>query len=291
MHVTDDLFDYLEDRMTAEGVRAVKAHLDTCPRCGDALRAAEQLRRDVIQAGARHLAYDRIIALAGAGTRPTTEEEAHLSRCAACADGLRHLRALADPPDLAEGAPARAAGRYAALFGGRRSRAGWAFGALAAAAAGIVAILVLPGDGGRGGLEDLAELAPLEVQWPRGGAGHAPDFRSGLQAYQARAYAEAEEHLRRHVAADPGDPEALLFLGSTYLLQRRPEQAIATLEAAAERSDDSFFLQESGWLLAQAYLLDGDAEGARGELERVVALDLDRRQEAETLMRRVESVR
>jgi hypothetical protein len=134
-----------------------------------------------------------------------------------------------------------------------------------AAAAALTTALVLRPPVER----DVGRLARVEPLRPAAATGD-PRFAAAMSDYAAGRWSEAAAKLGEAIAAE-GDgwarrDEANLFLGSSLLLDSRPDAAAGALEIAARSADPSVSVRAK-WCLAQAHLVDGDVAAARTLLD------------------------
>lgn len=119
-----------------------------------------------------------------------------------------------------------------------------------------------------GGREALPRLASLLAVEPPVEA--EPWLRLAVGQLQARSYADAEATLRRAFALPGGDtPLARVWLGLTLAGQRRLDDGLAELAAAAARDPD---LVEAHFNRGRLLLANGRTAEALPALERAVAL-------------------
>ncbi len=301
-HVTDEVLDYLEERLAPERVRAIRAHLACCPACASLYAHAEELHRDVREKGARHLHPDRLLELSDAPLAVESEEEkAHISDCQLCRQQLAWLRSLPQPRELDPGAreaqplrrdhPAWPAALIASLR--RIPNWGWGTALTGAVVTALLVVMLRPTEHGPF-YPDLAHIEPLEVQWPRG-ATVASDFttvyRDGLERYAAGDYAGAVAPLLQAAQLNPKHEAVFLLIGSAYLLQGKTSEAIAALERSLANTTDPALIEEAKWQLANAHLAAADPEGARARLEEIVSMRESRFSEAEALLKRLAAVK
>ena len=91
-------------------------------------------------------------------------------------------------------------------------------------------------------------------------------FSDGMEHYVKGDYETACRMLERGAAQEDHHGHLMLFLGACYLKAAKAELAVVTLRKAARRSPSAPTIQ---WLLAQAYLLDGDGKRALAALDKV----------------------
>lgn len=221
--------------------------------------------------------------------------EQHLDACPQC---LEELYALAPAAALLREDPARfAAAAEKALRTARNTEGRRGFAAVnrrlllslvrprilapAAVMAVLVVLVVTPTLQRGSRLADLAVVEPLAyTRVPlRSGADQAVLlFYDGMGHYVAGRYFEAGETLAAAtLELDRRSPEAgalpvglrdqaHLYLGVSLLLEGRPSAAAGPLTVAAA-SNLPPVADRGRWYLAQAYLLDGQKDGARTNLE------------------------
>jgi len=141
----------------------------------------------------------------------------------------------------------------------------------------------------RARLATLVSLEPLPVRFARVPA-NSEDVASrvrALETYARAGYEESQALFARAAAFSPNDGELLLYQGSAALLSGHDEEAIALLSRALALASLERVREEALFLLANAALLVGDAAGASDRLEDLIAIDGDRRLDAEDLLRRL----
>lgn len=177
-------------------------------------------------------------------------------------DGARHCLALAL---LALGEPDRAAARLERLAGGLAGGGAGGNAARASVYAQASQAWMMAGDPGRAyGAATLAlVLMPDDP---------ALLVDRALAAGAQGRYAEALEDLNRALSLDRGRADALVFRAAALRHLDRPEAAMQDIEAALRLNPESpEALLERG-ILRQ---LKGDAGGARGDWQRIIALAPD----------------
>jgi len=282
-HVIDEVFDYLEQRLSPERLATVRAHLESCVECAAIYAQAESFHKDVAQTGARHLSPERLVQLAdNPKSRASPAEQTHLTACDVCREQLDWLRSLPPPPELEEG---RSTAREWLRGLTRAPRWGWGL-ALAAVAACVIVIVSVERAPEGPSFAGLARREPLELQWPRGGAGDAfaEAYLQGLRAYAAGDYVAAESSLAEAARLDPTHQTVLLALGSAQLLGNRPRDAIKSLNRARTNARDPGLAAEVAWQLANAYLAAEEPERAKSLLMELQGTEFPRAESARILL-------
>ena len=123
---------------------------------------------------------------------------------------------------------------------------------------------------------DPPRYSPAMLRSP----GDQDQFTRGMASYARQDYAGAIPPLRKAAA---GSDAARFFLASCELLTGDAEAAIADYRLLLQ-SPASAFAPEAHYSLAKALLRNGDAAGAKQELERTVALKSDFADEARKLL-------
>ena len=108
-------------------------------------------------------------------------------------------------------------------------------------------------------------------------------FRDAMTNYTVTNCAGAIEGLRRAVAADGAYTQARFYLGACELHTGAVDEAATNLQRVVA-AGESPYLEDARWFLAQTHVKQGDLEAARQELERVIALNGDRREAARRLL-------
>lgn len=252
------------------------------------MECAQTKREDVVE---RYLTGSL-----GAGERESFEE--HYFACEQCFAALQAQRALqaelsASAPQIrVMPAPNPTAWRWTAV--------------MATAAVVILAVLgirwgtkpdlsppapptqTMPGQAG----PSLAELArfdpPTYTPAVLRGAQDEPmrKFRVGMKHYQQGDYARAITGLREAAKLNPKDAGVLFFLGVSYLLSGQTDEGIAVLQQSVALGETPY-LEEAHHYLAKAFLRKGDLAAARRELEEVVRLEGDHKDEARRLLQQL----
>ncbi len=141
----------------------------------------------------------------------------------------------------------------------------------------------------------LAELArvdppryePLRLRGHEDAA--AVRFRKAMEPYARGTWAAALPLLTEASRLDPKDARSAFYEGACALLVGRAEQGIDSFRRVVALGETPY-LEEARFYLAKAYLGAGDLQAARGELNEVVRLEGDRRDEARRLLERLDAI-
>lgn len=138
-------------------------------------------------------------------------------------------------------------------------------------------------------LQQLAmidEAPPYVSSSRRGGEGNLAleKFREGMEKYVQGRYTDAIPPLEQSARLDPSHLPTTFYLGISYLMTDKPDQAISRLSRLT-RSDSNPFSDESHWFLAKAFLKKQDLVSARRELDYVVASGGQHSEEARQAVR------
>ena len=134
-----------------------------------------------------------------------------------------------------------------------------------------------------GGLGQI-ELPPYTPPRLRAATSEAQRvFGDAMTAYRAGNCETAIAGLRRALAIDGTLMPARFYLGACELRAGHVEEAVPTLQRVIA-AGESPYLEDARFLLAKARIRQGDMNGAREELRRVVSLNGDRRDEARRLL-------
>lgn len=215
--------------------------------------------------------------------------EAHFFGCEACFEELQLLQAaqaaLRRKPSMAvRRAPslrwlAAAAGLLIVLGAGW-----WAIGPARRSPAGIQSAQVKPAAPARA--ESLALLAKLEpprysALVMRGDGQQA--FREAMRSYSDGNYNGAVPVLLAIAERDPRHSAAQFYLGISYLMLGRNDEAIARLKNVIALGDTPE-LEDAQIALAKAFLRQANTAGAEEQLRQAIALGGDRKAEAQGLL-------
>ena len=118
-------------------------------------------------------------------------------------------------------------------------------------------------DEGLAELKQARELDPLSLPI---------SIDVGWVCYLSRRYPEAKEHLRKALENDPNNPEAIVYLGRTYLATKEFSQAIALLEKASDKDETQWILAMLGY--ARAVSGRGDEARQRASRDEQQLVDL-----------------
>jgi hypothetical protein len=105
---------------------------------------------------------------------------------------------------------------------------------------------------------------------------HASDptrafFRSAMNAYLEKRYMDALEILEEAVKKEPGAPDVNFYLGVCRLLEAKPQDSIAPLNAVLDNKE-SPLQQAAHFYLAKAYIQIGDLVNAESQLQIAAAM-------------------
>ena len=108
-------------------------------------------------------------------------------------------------------------------------------------------------------------------------------FRDAMTHYTVTNCAGAIDGLRRAVAAAGTYTQARFYLGACELHAGAVDEATTNLQRVIA-AGESPYLEDALWFLAQARVKQRDLDAARRDLERVIALNGDRREAAARLL-------
>ncbi len=215
--------------------------------------------------------------------------EEHLVACTTCCEELAGLCALkAELERSRKQIVAEAAGRPSPW------RRPWLLAVAASVLAvatglGVWMMRVQPAPGPRAELAELAQVdppayAPVRLRGSEDDA--ARRFREAMELYSRGDWKGALPGLRAAAGLDPEAPHIAFYLGTCALLVGETGEAITQLQRTADMGDTPF-LEEALFYLAKAHLQAGDVTAARDALVKVILLNGDRSQEAQSLIDRL----
>ena len=114
-------------------------------------------------------------------------------------------------------------------------------------------------------------------------------FRLGMKPYAAGDFIAAVPHLRTAARLDPSRPDFVFFLAASELLSGDASAAVGDFERAIDMGETPY-REEAHFYLAKALLARGDVARARRELMAVVGLQGELRDDADAILRQLESV-
>jgi tetratricopeptide (TPR) repeat protein len=114
-------------------------------------------------------------------------------------------------------------------------------------------------------------------------------FNEGMRLYQVDDLQGAIDNLEKAVGIDSSQGSFWLYLGISYYLNRQPESAIDALTTARQKLD-TVQRNRALWYLAQAYLLDGDAENSVPILQLLSHQRLEYAQESDRLLTKIREI-
>jgi len=139
-------------------------------------------------------------------------------------------------------------------------------------------------------LTALALVSPPRYLQPQWRAAGQTDFDLAMRRYTRGDYAGATPGLLAALKDDPENSAAGFFLGISYLMQDRDNEAVAQLKAVI-RLGDSPELEEAHFYLAKALLRKPDVSGAVAELRQAIRLHGPRQPEERRLLESVQEAR
>jgi Flp pilus assembly protein TadD len=107
-----------------------------------------------------------------------------------------------------------------------------------------------------------------------------------MELYAAGNYSGAAAGLRRAIELDPSLLGAQFYLAVSVLQIDGTDEGVTLLQRVIA-AGESPYLEDAHFFLAKARIRRGDIASARSELRRVIALDGDRRDEAQQLLARL----
>jgi len=117
----------------------------------------------------------------------------------------------------------------------------------------------------------------------------ARQFREAMKLYGAGDWRGALPGLRAAASLDPEAPHIGFYLGACALLSGETEEATTHLQRTVDLGDTPF-LEESLYYLAKARLREGNATAARDTLGKIIVLNGDRSEEAQSLLDRLDAL-
>jgi tetratricopeptide (TPR) repeat protein len=114
-------------------------------------------------------------------------------------------------------------------------------------------------------------------------------FREAMELYSRGDWRGALPGLRAAAGLDPEAPNIAFYLGACALLAGETDEAIAQLQRTVDLGDTPF-LEESLYYLAKAQLREGNATAARDALGKIIVLNGDRSEEAQSLLDRLDAL-
>ena len=115
-------------------------------------------------------------------------------------------------------------------------------------------------------------------------------FDEAMLAYARGDYAGAAAGLAEVAAAEPSNARARVFLGVSYLMRDRPQEAITVLQQAVALRDPAY-QDDVQFFLAKALIRTGDLEAASRTLDALIRSDGPRTNEARVLRDALSSLR
>jgi len=125
-----------------------------------------------------------------------------------------------------------------------------------------------------------------------------PFFRDAMDAYVDKRYADATDLLEQAAKEEPNAADVNFYLGVCRLLQAKPTDSIAPLQAVlvnvnanAKANDTSPWAQAAHFYLAKAYIQIGDLADAEAQLQTAATLTGRLSTEASSELTRLQAVR
>jgi cytochrome c-type biogenesis protein CcmH/NrfG len=117
-----------------------------------------------------------------------------------------------------------------------------------------------------------------------------------MDSYVDKRYADATDLLEQAAKAEPNAADVNFYLGVCRLLQAKPTDSIAPLQAVlvnvnANANDTSPWAQSAHFYLAKAYIQIGDLTDAETQLQTAAALTGRLSAEASSELTRLQAVR
>jgi tetratricopeptide (TPR) repeat protein len=113
--------------------------------------------------------------------------------------------------------------------------------------------------------------------------------RQALENYRDAKWSDAELKFHEALVLREGDGEMRLYLGSTYLLSAKYQEALAPLRLAADDNQNPRVLRnEALWVLGNAYLGQNNAKAADAILRELAIYEVPLREEAQRVLSSLE---
>jgi tetratricopeptide (TPR) repeat protein len=122
-------------------------------------------------------------------------------------------------------------------------------------------------------LAKVDEVPPYLPGTIRGGETNPAvlSFSDGMEYYSAEEYEKAIQLLEKARQLDPSHVPAAFYLGISYLITHRLQDAIQALTRVLELGPSSYE-EEAHWFLAKAYFQTGEWKRGQAELEEVISM-------------------
>jgi tetratricopeptide (TPR) repeat protein len=108
------------------------------------------------------------------------------------------------------------------------------------------------------------------------------EFRRAMEHYEKKDFSASIRWLESAEKLAPRSAPVHLYLGVCYLLTGQSDAAIPVLEIA-DSADSADYAEQARFYLAKAYLIKGDTQKAKIEIQRVIDFHGDRENEARDL--------
>ena len=127
---------------------------------------------------------------------------------------------------------------------------------------------------------------PIEIRGEESLSETEKLFQQGITFYQQGEYRVAINKLLLVIKKQPEDVNANFYLGLSYLLIKKPDQAIFHLQKVIELNGE-FLFEKCYWYLGNAYLLKNDGKTALEIFERVAAMEGDFEWESREMIEKI----
>jgi len=97
------------------------------------------------------------------------------------------------------------------------------------------------------------------------------EFRRAMRYYEIGDYENAVVGLRAAATESPRTPAFAFYLGASYLLTHRVDEAVDALSKTVALGDTPY-LESAHFLLGKAYLADGRVPAAKDEFQATIRL-------------------
>ena len=116
-------------------------------------------------------------------------------------------------------------------------------------------------------------------------------YHDGMVAYVDGDYALAIKNLSKSVRLNPNYPKGQFYLGLSYLLKYKIDEAIHYLEKTISTTDDETLLEKSHWYLGNAYLKRDKGSKALKEFRKVIEFQGRFQSDAEEMVGKIKKLK